>query len=178
MAKPPEKLYVVVRTDGNKNTLGNLWAYNPARSTFPSKKRQLDAWAYNYLTWGDHYIHDMEIEDHGNGLVFLVGYREVRNPSYSKSPGQPIRLKIPHRELLEKPPQIWDNVPTYGFKLREPAPSTKPTQLWRVVDPRGIEFELSAVELQQIIQDAQILKGGVIDAKCVWQASRKLRVVP
>lgn len=197
MAKPPEKLYVVVRTAGNKNTLGNLCAYNPARSVFPSRQRQLDAWAYNYLTWGDHYIHDMEIEDHGNGLFFVVGTKWVGNPAYDQvadrasrnvygRPGPagprynvPYHLEQPVREMMKHPPQVWDNNPLTGFKIEKSVSRySTSNKLWRILDPRGVEFEISTGCLEQIIEDATILKGGVIDAKCVWMSNKTLIVVP
>jgi hypothetical protein len=46
------------------------------------------------------------------------------------------------------------------------------------MDPRNVEFEITTGVLEQLIEDATILKGGAIDARCAWMANKNLVVVP
>ena len=40
--------------------------------------------------------------------------------------------------------------------------------VWRILDPRGFELEISSANLMGIIESVGILAGGVIDRNCVW----------
>jgi hypothetical protein len=40
-----------------------------------------------------------------------------------------------------------------------------------------VEFEITTGVLEQIIEDATILKGGIIDANCAWMANKNLIVI-
>ena len=82
------------------------------------------------------------------------------------------------KSLLKNPPAVWDNTPLTGFKIEKSVSRySTSNQVWRILDPRNAEFEISTAVLEQIINDATILKGGVIDARCAWAANKNLVVV-
>ena len=190
--KPPKQLYVTARAQGeNEAPLGFLNAYEPGKAAFAKKRVTQEEWAIERM-----YINGAKIEDHGNGLFFVVGTKWVENPAYdsvadrasrnvygrlSQTPpyNVPYRLAQPVREMMKHPPQVWDNNPLTGFKIEKSVSRySTSNKLWRILDPRGVEFEISTGCLEQIIEDATILKGGVIDAKCVWMSNKTLIVVP
>ena len=80
----------------------------------------------------------------------------------------------PHdrRTYLKKPviqPSIYDNVPLIGFIISDMVRRYQTKNvLWRVIDPRGFELELSSDNMNYLIQENGIGKAGIIDAPCVW----------
>jgi len=167
--KIPKQLYVVFKDQGVDQPLfGFLHAYEPGKPAFDKKKQTQLEWAYDTS-----YIRDANIEVHGMDM-WLTGYRwgsDWSNGNYT-------RVRQDVRELLKNPPAVWDNTPLPGFKIEKSVSRYSTSdKLWRIGDPRGAEFEISTDVLEQIINDATILKGGVIDAKCAWAANKNLVVV-
>lgn len=77
---------------------------------------------------------------------------------------------------LEVAPKIWDNVPLSGFKIIDTVNRHRGNKLFKVMDPRGIEFEITAYSLFGIIQDGEIKEGEIL-SKCVWLKGKDLIVV-
>ncbi len=180
MSKLPKQLYVTAKIPyKDEPPLGFLNAYEPSKATFAKKRKTQEDWAYQ-----GYYIQDFKLEVHGTD-TYATGWRWVR-PNASMpgmaslaATGAGAAVKQPVHELLEHPPQIWDNTPMTGFKVeRSVSRCSTSNKLWRIKDPRGIEFEISTACMEQIIEDATILKGGIIDAKCAWMANKNLVVVP
>lgn len=78
----------------------------------------------------------------------------------------------PH--LIEKakviPAVIFDNVPLEGFEISRAIKRTGwngGNVVWRVLDPRGFELEISSANLAKILAYATI-DAGVIKGRCVW----------
>lgn len=66
-------------------------------------------------------------------------------------------------------PKIIDNVPLKGFMLSEEVRRggwTRGNVVWRVVDPRGWEFEITSANLASII-DCCTIRNGLIDDDCI-----------
>ena len=69
------------------------------------------------------------------------------------------------------PTKIVDNVPVAGFKIADDIRRTYwggGNVVWRVLDPRGYELEISSANLSRIIDSVGLSKGGEIPVKCVW----------
>jgi hypothetical protein len=62
------------------------------------------------------------------------------------------------------------NDPIDGFKVSNNVIRRYSTSnvLWRVEDPRGFELEIASENLNYLIQESGIAKGGVIEPRCVW----------
>lgn len=163
--KPPQKLYVVsakVASLPNAKPRGQFCDYKPGVPTYENRMRVIEKNTYLYNTG----LYAAKIEKDYLGDWYLVGEKY----DYSLNWNSP--KKIPVRDRIETPPQIWDNVPMPGFKLAGIG-----YKCWRVEDPRGIDFELSFECVQEIIDTQGIAKGGIIEGNCLWMANKKLIVV-
>lgn len=68
------------------------------------------------------------------------------------------------------PSKILKNEMQSGYKLSEEVRRTYwggGNVVWRVVDPRGFEFEISSSNFAKIIEDVGVLPGGEIPGKCI-----------
>lgn len=169
----PAQLYVTAKSQGPANPcLGFLNSYEPGKSSFEKKKATQESWAY--------YGYDMDAKLVLQGLMYVLSYNKWgpvdKTKPYYGSPEY--CTKIPDFKPIEFQPAIWKNTPLSGFKIQKSVTRySTSNKLWRVLDPRGVEFEISTSVLEQIIEDATILKGGIIDAKCAWMGNGKLVVV-
>jgi hypothetical protein len=178
MAKLPKQLYVTAQdrgidpTTGPNHPFGFLNAYEPGKVAFEKKRHTQEDWAYHFS-----YTQDAKLEQHGNEW-YKVGWKwnYIQHPTDRRLPGTQTREDV--HELIQHPPKVWDNDPLTGFRiLRSVSRYSTSNKLWRILDPRLVEFEISTGVLEQIIDDATILKGGLIDAKCAWMANKNLVVV-
>jgi hypothetical protein len=65
-------------------------------------------------------------------------------------------------------PDVLDNVPMAGFRLvRNVSRYSTSNVVWRVMDPRGFELEISSSNMSMLLQTSDIHKG-VIQTECVW----------
>lgn len=170
MAKLPVKLYVTSKDQGTDlPPFGFLHAYEPGKAAFEKRRLTQETWAYHTNSVNG------KIEEQ-NGVWYLVGTRWMYDDTLKyDDPGY--RYRAPLHEVLRNPPLIWNNDPLEGFRITKSVSRwSTSNKLWRILDPRGIEFEISTGVLEQIIDDATILKGGVIDAKCIWMANKNLVV--
>ena len=68
------------------------------------------------------------------------------------------------------PPKILDNVPLEGFEICREVKRTGwngGNVVWRVLDPRGFELEISSANMAKILTFATI-EAGTIKGKCIW----------
>ena len=73
--------------------------------------------------------------------------------------------------------RVMDNAPTRGFKLIEVVSRYSTSdKLFRVQDPRGLELEISAENLLNIVLSSTIVNGEIID-ECVWASDRVMHLV-
>ena len=171
MAKIPKQLYVVskeevyVRKDQlPEPNLGFLNAYEPGNVAFEKKKAtQLD-WAYCKSQHTIRFIEQF-------GALYMVGHRTEYAPGSWKA------TNIPVDEPVAIQPQVWDNAPQTGFKiLRSVSRYGTSNKLWRVMDPRGLQFEITTGWFEDIIMKATIQNGEIM-SPCVWESNKKLVVV-
>lgn len=181
-AKLPEKLYVTAKKQpiynngniiGHETPLGFLNAYEPGKASFEKKRLTQEEWAYR------EYIHNFVLEQRGlsnHPEYWITGYKYGPYDPSNPRGSQPM---IAINRLADPQPAIWNNTPMRGFKIENSVSRySTSNKLWRILDPRGVEFEISTGCLEQIIMDAGILKGGEIDGQCAWMSNKNLVFVP
>ncbi len=83
-----------------------------------------------------------------------------------------------HKDDFKQDSRIIDNVPIRGFKLLEVVRRySTSNKLFRVMDPRGFELEISADNLLDLALQCTIVKGDVIE-ECVWAQSNGVYLLP
>jgi hypothetical protein len=144
--------------------LGFLHPWDPNKPEDKKHYTQRE-WAYSGLA-----ANSFRAED-------LSGHLWITGMNYKWLGSGHSRIDVPFAEWASPQPQVWDNTPLRGFKIEKSVTRySTSNKLWRVLDPRGIEFEISTWCLEEIIMSAGILKGGEIDAECVWAANKNLMV--
>jgi len=173
----PKQLFVVgkMQYEYDSNTgknvpmpwaFGFLNAYEPNKKTWQNKRQTQMTWAYQ--EWGVNVVER-------NGVFYAVGQRSTGEYDYTLRTYK----TYPVDEPLRFQPQVWDNVPISGFKiLKSVSRYSTSNKLWRILDPRGLELEISTGCMEEIIGNAGILKGGEIDAPCQWMSNKNLIVAP
>jgi hypothetical protein len=165
MAKLPKQLYVVTRKQSDAVPLGFLGAFEPGKSAFDKRKFTQDKWAYLNFS-GMHGTTLKEI----NGEYWVEGIKWEWDTVLNKS------ISNPCHQLVELPPQVWDNTPMTGFAITKSVSRySTSNKLWRILDPRNVEFEITTSSLEEIIMKSTI-KNGVIQDPCVWVTSKNLIV--
>ena len=176
MAKIPKQLYVVAKVfevnpqypSPPEPPFGFLNGYEPGKAAFEKKRQTQEAWAYHG------YLRNARIEKQGNDYVLLGEKVEwILGGTY---PNNSRTIQV--CELLKFQPQIWDNGPIAGFKITKSVSRySTSNKLWRVMDPRGVEFEITTGVFEELIDKVTIIKG-VIQEECVWESNKKLIVAP
>lgn len=181
--KIPKKLFVT--SSGNdKIPLGFLNDYRPDIASGRSKMDTQLKWAYGSLSsdfyatsTGDRSISYRFVKvEYVNGQVIQT----LRRTKYgTDSKGNLSYNVILNSEeinvvVTKNPPQVWDNVPLMGFRiLKSVNRYSTSNKLWRVADPRGLQFEISTEVFEDIILNADINHGEIM-AACVWVTSKRL----
>lgn len=74
--------------------------------------------------------------------------------------------------------RILDNVPTRGFKLLQVVSRySTSNKLFRVLDPRGFELEISADNILSLALASTIVRGEIIE-ECVWAQHNGVYLIP
>ena len=172
--KLPDQVYVTLKKQpkydkgiivGYDTPLGFLNAYEPKKTSWFGKMQTQIVWAYGS------YIQNFHWEDKG-GHLWMTGNRWEYIPSTGKNE------LVQVADWADPQPQLLDNTPIPGFKIENSVSRySTSNKLWRILDPRGFELEISTACLETIIMETGILKGGVIDAKCAWMGNKNLIVV-
>ncbi len=163
--KIPTKLYVTAKIQSaNSLPLGFLHSHG-SKPADAKKRETQESWAYGYN------VRDFKLtEEFGDYFVNGTRYTYKVNPTTGRYDSV---IENVH-ELLQHPPRIWDNVPMDGFRiLKSITRSTTSNKLWRIEDPRGIEFEITTGSLEDLLPHVTIEKGLILE-KCVWQTNKVL----
>lgn len=172
--KIPKQLFVVRQGMNQVATavsLGFLHEYNPHTATGKKKmKTQLD-WAYHIPN-----THIDEIVEENDQWI-IRGYRweyppVVGGQRYASNNAK----RVDVFEIIDKKiaPQVWFNDPLPGFKVSSTVSRySTSNKLWRIVDPRGVEFEISTDAFEEIVMNSTIVKGEIMD-ECVWVNNKRL----
>lgn len=172
--KLPEELYVVWKGDRSNPkdpALGFLNEYKPGKPAFERKKLTQDAWAYASYKTNPRLVKQ-------NGLYHLE-YDEIVSTDWNKDYRDPTRHVLRAvQEAISHQPEVWKNDPLAGFKIQNfVSRYSTSNKVWRILDPRGLEFEIPTGKLWEIIDKVGILKGGEIPAKCAWIGNKNLEIV-
>ena len=165
--KIPKQLFITAKNssyyDSTKNEsipeiLGFLHPHDTTKADAKRKKTQLD-WAYGdwYILEGKyrHKGRRWDIENGGQNVI--VWDKQIDDSVY---------------------PKIWDNVPLSGFRiLRSVSRHSTSNKLWRILDPRGIVFEISTGCLEEILLEGSVING-IIQGECVWIGNKNLKLIP
>lgn len=74
-------------------------------------------------------------------------------------------------------PTVWDNEPLTGFRiLKAVSRMSTSNKLWRILDPRGVQFEISTASLEDLLEQTTITKNLII-GECVWASNKNLKFV-
>jgi hypothetical protein len=156
----PKHLYVVAKKEmGKSNPLGFLNAYEPKKSTFETKKHAQHTWAYDY---GAFNFRSLEVIGQD---AWVIG-TQLR---YDGNRGTEIQF------LPEFLPVIWHNDALTGFRVMHSV-NRYTANIWRILDPRGYEFEITTASFDHIVASTDIHKGA-IQGKCRWKSNKNLVVV-
>jgi hypothetical protein len=173
MAKIPSEIYVVsqnrIETEypipGNWNVkneiehnFGFLHPHEPNKATDAKRKKTQHDWAYRGL-----YEKNGEFWERGNDYVFDSLTRKYEIVAFDR--------RIPD----EYAPRVWENRPLEGFKLIDTVNRYRGNKLFKVLDPRGVEFEITVQSLFHILQEGTV-SGGIIKDACVWAKGKDLVV--
>lgn len=176
LTKIPKQLFVVSKAvnetaydyDADGNYIGNHVAevhnfgfLHPHESTKADAKRKETqlSWAYS----GQVYQEGDVWRRKGFEWAWVPG-----GPRQGKPFDVPIEIAYA--------PRIWDNVPLSGFKIIDTVCRYRGNKLFKVLDPRGVEFEITAASLFNIIMNGRVENGEILDT-CVWKANKNLVVV-
>lgn len=170
--KVPDELFVTMQyyqawgdTPSDESPLGFLHPYEP--HTKAGQKRQntqLD-WAYGgYCT--TNYTDE-------SGYLCQKG----RLSTYDRDADQFIITEYDRRVPDRYQPAVWKNEPLDGFKvLTTVSRYSTSNKLWRILDPRGVQFEVTTGNFEALLMSTTIEKGLIL-GKCVWKANKALIVV-
>lgn len=161
--KFPDFLYVTLQAQLKEDRpLGFLHAFHPRTAAFLKKKKTQDDWAYEYIHGG--YLGEVYEKD----SQIWVKTRHWNLDGTKTDIDKPVPEKYQ--------PVILENVPLNGFIiLKSVNRYSTSNKVWRILDPRGIEFEISTKCLEDIILNTVIVDGLIKD-KCIWVENKELRV--
>jgi hypothetical protein len=177
--KLPKQLHITAKYEGywdrekdeyirfeSPYPLGFRQDYEPHLRTWEKKLKTQMEWAYggNDLWYNRHEIVD--------GVVIqITGENKLRDPlDYRKGYDQ-ILTRAPARFQ----PTIWDNVPMEGFRvMKSVSRSSTSNKVWRILDPRGVQFEISTAAMEDLLETTTIEKN-LIHGHCIWAGKTVLR---
>jgi hypothetical protein len=154
MAKIPKELYVTVKIpyEGEvvDHPLGFLHDYAPHLASSAKKRETQESWAYG-------------------GEIFEQDGRWYRKVfSWTSRQYEVQEIEPPYI------PRVWKNEPLSGFKiLTSVSRYSTSNKLWRILDPRGIQFEITTGCLESLISVTDIVKGE-IKGSCIWVSNKNL----
>lgn len=145
----------VIKTDHN---FGFLHPHEPGKTSDDKRKATQIGWAYD----GEVYQRNDEWWHKGSRYDYSV------MPVVRQTYDEPIDLLYA--------PRVWDNTPQTGFKIIDTVSRYRGNKLMKVLDPRGIEFEITIQSLYHLLQAGEVKKGE-ITVPCVWMGNKNLIVV-
>lgn len=163
--KVPKQLFVVRhKPNGVEPPLGFLHEYNPHTTTGKKKMNTQLEWAYGAN------IYNCEVVEE-NGVWIRRGWRWAYDRTHHN---QSTKENFTETIAANQAPVVWDNVPLAGFKIDTTVERySTSNKLWRIIDPRGVVFEISTEVFEKIVLNGTIIKGA-IQEECIWLANKNL----
>ena len=172
MSKVPQEIFVVSQPrvereypiSGNWNVyneiehnFGFLHAHEPRLAADSKRKKTQMDWAYR-----------------GQAYETSAGwYQKGVDYTYDYATHRQIAIPFDRPIAPEYSPRIWKNDPLTGFKIIDTVNRYRGNKLLKVMDPRGVEFEITVQSLYHIIQGGTVKNGEIMDA-CLWKSGKNL----
>lgn len=140
--------------------LGFAQVYEPELKTFAKKQQTQDNWAYGTT---HRYNED--------GLVVALVHKWTNVDDK--------RVVVTSEQIVPEhlQPRIIRNTPLQGFRLvKSVSRCSTSNKLWRVLDPRGFQLEISTANLEDLMMDC-VIDHGLITVACVWEGKTKVKLV-
>lgn len=174
-SKIPKQLYVVsklqedcewIPPDYTKNIIstynfGFLHPHEPTKSADAKRKQTQISWAYRGV-----------VSQNEDGTWTETGgdYKWIS----ANAPGsQSVYERWTKTVDPQYAPRIWENEPLEGFKIIDTVNRYRGNKLFKVMDPRGVIFEVTVKSLFAIISEGTI-EMGIIKNACVWKTNKDL----
>lgn len=163
--KIPKELYVVAQNAlPGELPLGFLHGYEPQSKAFAAKKETMLQWAYTFNVSFPS-INEVNGIFHYHQREYTIN--EAENKYETKD----------WLEVAENQPRIWANEPLEGFRiLTTVSRYSTSNKLWRIADPRGIQFEITTGSIEKILEVGTVIKNEIV-GKCVWVSNKNLQYV-
>lgn len=173
---PPKQLYLTFKAITSYDEVSSKYIVHPVPLGFSNEhgtSKANIAKRQTQLTWAYMQNSFCEYEEREDGIWLRTGRWERVLPD-------PAFLVYTEWTRVEEylQPKIIDNVPMVGFKIVSSVGRySTANKLWRVLDPRGFELEISCANLESIINETTITKG-VIESACMWRTPKILMLCP
>lgn len=192
------------KVEPDDSPLGFASPYEPDTSGFKKRqKTQLD-WAYQvsypHTTFTIHNLYRVNVYQNPLSLMYSIDDTsgEVKMFEWVDDETLPrleakendawLKQHLPdtycgksRQEVTDHPlaPKVLDNVPLSGYQLTKEVRRTGwngGNVVWRILDPRGFQLEISSANLARII-DCSTITEGVIMEPCIWGRSGAANVL-
>ena len=173
--KIPERLYVTAKFEEEdldwgtpnhrtiKHRVGFLHPYTQDKAGAKRQETQ-NGWAYG--GWSRSALYYMI-----DGVVWQKGMERVDDATH-KYGYRMAPFERPVDDTLQ--PVVLDNTPMAGFRvLTFVSRFSTSNKVWRIMDPRGYEFEISTASFEEIVMNSTIVRGEIM-SPCVWKANKNL----
>ena len=144
--------------------LGYATAYTPNTKAYEKAVKSQNDWAYADRGWTQQWFER-------DGKIW-TREPEVRDGYFVNRS----ELNVEKMIADNLQPTIIDNIPLEGFKIARMvtrSSSYSNNKLWRILDPRGFELEITSGTFEDIVMSGVIDKG-VIVGECIWQTGKQL----
>ncbi len=146
--------------------LGFANVYDPHTKAYAKREKTQNTWAYGINRLDE------------NGKVWTIGRHWELHPDFAvyENNTRPNQKLIEHDEIVPEFLQhiIVANIPMEGFKIqRSVSRYSTSNKLWRILDPRGFELEITTGTMEDLILGGEI-KNGLIVGPCIWSTAKQL----
>ena len=144
------------------HNFGFLHPHEPNRAADAKRKSTQHQWAYDLGPYGGTLTHA------SNGwMTERTVYR------YDPATGRNVQDFVTKHLEPEYEPRIWANTPQTGFELIDTVNRYRGNKLFKVLDPRGVQFEITVESLYNILCHGTV-SNGIIQDPCVWKSGKNL----
>lgn len=146
--------------------LGFAQVYAPTTAAFANLKKTQDNWAYRDGMWARR-----------SGYEEIDGKIWTQEGAWQTIDGESVWVDGPRFMVPEHlQPVVIDNVPLEGYKIQHMVSRYRGNKLWRVLDPRGFELEITSGCFEDIVFSGVVDKGLII-GPCIWRTGKILQRV-
>lgn len=138
--------------------LGFANAYEPNLKAYEKRAETQNSWAYGSNCFTDH-----------RG-------RMVKNEGRWERDSNDQRIFVKNEQLVSKnlQPVIIDNIPVRHFRIQKSVSRySTSNKVWRILDPRGFELEISTDCMEDLLMEGDIQRGEILGF-CQWRTGKIL----